>query len=238
LLSYLVPVKMATGESFLKWLNIKLRELKTDENVYGSYMIGILEGDEPIEEKREALEEILSQIVEDDIEANLQSIIDKWQQCNTKVEEPPKVIEDVDAKLAKLMESNSIATTVTRQQYTPEQLRIREQILAQYSQVELDECEDDDVPTGPTAASSDPIMAKKQMQVMWLNLPKIAGNRRNWTVKRKRIRTRKTGRSKNKCAKRKRRNGKRLKANGERGSGVHQKTTILSSFFFCLKIPI
>lgn len=54
---------MATGENFLKWLNSKLRELKTDENVYGSYIIGILEGDESIEEKKEALEEILSQII-------------------------------------------------------------------------------------------------------------------------------------------------------------------------------
>lgn len=66
------------------------------------------------------------------------------------------------------MESSSIPTTVVRQQYTPEQLRIREQILAQYSQVELDECEDDDVPTsvagggggGGTTTASDPIMMK------------------------------------------------------------------------------
>lgn len=55
--------KMATGENFVKWLNSKLRELKTDENVYGSYVVGILDGDESIEEKREALEEILSQII-------------------------------------------------------------------------------------------------------------------------------------------------------------------------------
>lgn len=52
------------------------------------------------------------------------------------------------------MESNSIPTTVVRQQYTPEQLRIREQILAQYSQVELDECEDDDVPNGSVGGGS------------------------------------------------------------------------------------
>lgn len=82
------------------------------------------------------------------------------------------MVEDVDTKLAKLMESNSIPTTVIRQQYTPEQLRIREQILAQYSQVELDECEDDDVPNGGggsgggggggtgTTTTSDPIMMK------------------------------------------------------------------------------
>ncbi len=55
---------MASGDNnFLKWLNVKLRELKTDENVYASYIIGILEGDESIDEKKEALEEILSQII-------------------------------------------------------------------------------------------------------------------------------------------------------------------------------
>lgn len=83
--------------------------------------------------------------------------------CNVKVAEPPKVVEDVDTKLAKLMESNSLPTTVVRQQYTAEELRIREQILAQYSQVELDECEDDDAPNtsgGATAATTDPMMQK------------------------------------------------------------------------------
>lgn len=95
---------------------------------------------------------------EDDIQTILQTIIDKWQQCNAKVEEPQKVVEDVDTKLVKLLESKCIAATVIRQQYTPEELRIREQILAQYSQVELDECEDDDVGKGGT--SSDPIMMK------------------------------------------------------------------------------
>ncbi len=84
------------------------------------------------------------------------------------MEEQPKVIEDVDTKLAKLMESNSIAATVIRHQHTAEELRIREQILAQYSQVELDECEDDDdVPiggggggVGGGTTTSDPIMMK------------------------------------------------------------------------------
>lgn len=51
------------SEEFLKWLNNKLRELKTDESVYGSYISGILDGDESIAEKKEALEEILSQII-------------------------------------------------------------------------------------------------------------------------------------------------------------------------------
>lgn len=50
-------------ENFSHWLNGKLRELNTDESVFGSYINGILEGDEPIDDKREALEGILAAII-------------------------------------------------------------------------------------------------------------------------------------------------------------------------------
>lgn len=51
------------GLDFTSWLNTKLRELNTDESVFGSYITSILEGDETNEEKHEALEEIISQII-------------------------------------------------------------------------------------------------------------------------------------------------------------------------------
>ena len=54
---------MARYENFLTWLNAKLKELNTDESVFGSYILGILEGDESEEEKREALEGILGEIL-------------------------------------------------------------------------------------------------------------------------------------------------------------------------------
>lgn len=50
-------------ENFSHWLNGKLRELNTDESVFGSYINGILEGDESIDDKREALEGILASII-------------------------------------------------------------------------------------------------------------------------------------------------------------------------------
>lgn len=54
---------MAASTQFTTWLNSKLRELNTDETVFGSYIIGILEGDETPDEKREGLEGILSEIL-------------------------------------------------------------------------------------------------------------------------------------------------------------------------------
>ena len=48
--------------SFDSWLSEKLQALNTDEGVFGSYIKGILEGDESEDEKTEALEGILSGI--------------------------------------------------------------------------------------------------------------------------------------------------------------------------------
>lgn len=53
---------MAAANDFEPWLIEKLKELKIDEGVYGSYITGILEGDESTDEKKEALEGILSEI--------------------------------------------------------------------------------------------------------------------------------------------------------------------------------
>lgn len=51
------------SSDFAEWLNKKLRELNTDESVFGSYIVGILEGDETVDEKREGLEGILAAII-------------------------------------------------------------------------------------------------------------------------------------------------------------------------------
>lgn len=53
----------AAVEEFQPWLIDKLRSLKTDENIFGSYISGILEGEESVDEKKDALEGILSEIV-------------------------------------------------------------------------------------------------------------------------------------------------------------------------------
>lgn len=49
-------------DGFSEWLGQKLRALNTDDGVFGSYIQGILDGDETSEEKVEALEGILSEI--------------------------------------------------------------------------------------------------------------------------------------------------------------------------------
>lgn len=54
---------MSDKVAFNNWLKNKLKSLDTDESVFGSYILGILEGDESKDEKHEALEGILSGII-------------------------------------------------------------------------------------------------------------------------------------------------------------------------------
>lgn len=127
---------MAVSSDFITWLNFKLKELNTDETVFGSYIVGILEGDESYEEKHEALEGILSEILCENIETVVQSILKKWAECNDKVEPSTKQGIDlkVEEQLVKLLETTKVQSIVKERQYTEEEKRIREQILAQYSQ--------------------------------------------------------------------------------------------------------
>ena len=54
---------VSTVDGFNSWLNGKLRDFNTDEGVFGSYIMSILEGDETNDEKTEALEGILAEIL-------------------------------------------------------------------------------------------------------------------------------------------------------------------------------
>lgn len=101
--------------------------------MFGSYISGILEGEDTVDEKRDALEDILSEIVKKDISIHVQEILEKWEECQPK-KEAAQPATDVDSKLAKLLESQTLATT-TRREYTDEEKKIREAILSQYSQL-------------------------------------------------------------------------------------------------------
>lgn len=101
------------------------------------------------------------QFQEDDLENVTKGIIDEWEKCQPKSETASAKSEDVDAKLARLLETKHIETTVQRK-YTEEELRIREQILSQYSQVEYDDGyeEENDDGAGTSSAAQDGMMSK------------------------------------------------------------------------------
>lgn len=65
------------------------------------------------------------------------SILQKWLQSHPSADEPPKKGLDIDvnAQLAKLLEQQKLQPAAKEREYTEEELRIKQQILAQYSQV-------------------------------------------------------------------------------------------------------
>ena len=98
----------------------------------------------------------------------IKEITDEWEKCEPKSEAAATESEDVDAKLARLLENKHITTTVQRQ-YTEEEKKIREQILAQYSQVEYDDGYEEEIEEAAGASGgggggggegSDPLMVK------------------------------------------------------------------------------
>ncbi|XP_058809139.1 coiled-coil domain-containing protein 43 [Phymastichus coffea] len=127
--------------NFDSWLSSKLQELKTDESVFGAYIKGILEGYETEDEKTEALEGILAGITEDDIEKHVNEILEAWAKWNQTIDGPgdsaPK--EDVDVRLVRMLESQNLPTTSHKSNHTEEEKRIKEAILAQYSQMSDEE---------------------------------------------------------------------------------------------------
>eukprot|EP00099_Drosophila_melanogaster_P018247 NP_609277.1 uncharacterized protein Dmel_CG9586, isoform B [Drosophila melanogaster] len=128
---------MSATDDFQSWLNEQLRKLNTDENVFGSYIIGILEGDETTDEKTEALEGILSETGSANIDELVATILQKWLQSHPSADDPPKKGLDIDvnAQLAKLLEQQKLQPAVNKErEYTEEERRIKQQILAQYSQ--------------------------------------------------------------------------------------------------------
>lgn len=159
-----------SDSDFTGWLHAKLRALNTDESVFGDYIRGILEddADSSADEQREALHDIISQIVADesDIDEVLDAILARWSETGAAQQKAAAEVTaglgklDIDAQLAKLLDNSKTicansAVAKKRQPLSAEEMRIRDQILAQYSQVELDDADDDD-DGGPPPASVQP----------------------------------------------------------------------------------
>ncbi|XP_015120507.1 coiled-coil domain-containing protein 43 [Diachasma alloeum] len=134
-----------TSDTFSSWLTDKLKSLNTDEVVYGNYIRAILDGNETEDEKSEALEGVIAGITEENISEHVASILVAYKKLFPKetVAEALEPAEEVEVRLARLMESQSLPTT-TQRSYTAEELRIREAILSQYSQMSDGEEEEGD----------------------------------------------------------------------------------------------
>lgn len=162
---------------FNSFLTNLLKEKKIDVGVYHSYLVGILEDTIDEDEKREMVLDIVSSLIvsfshfspvnfpwrsrfsvqEADAESVVSRIFDKWNETH---DAPKKTVElkqeEVDiAELLKTTTKISLESSSksTHRQLTDEEKRIKQQILANYSQTsdkeEDDEEQSDDEPDDP-----------------------------------------------------------------------------------------
>ncbi|XP_076355695.1 coiled-coil domain-containing protein 43-like [Tachypleus tridentatus] len=142
-------------DSFEQWLNLQLSKLNTDQEVFGTYIKGILEGEETEDEKRDALEGILTEVTENKISELCTEIMNKWtcmhQVSGNNAKQEKK--EDVDTRLAKIMEKQAQSVSSGRN-LSVDDKKVREAILAHYSQVSDGEESDTEDPGGCEGGAS------------------------------------------------------------------------------------
>uniref|UniRef100_A0A2P2HZE3 Coiled-coil domain-containing protein 43 n=1 Tax=Hirondellea gigas TaxID=1518452 RepID=A0A2P2HZE3_9CRUS len=139
------------GESssieFDNWLKDTLVNLNTDDEIFSPYIKGILDTDDSTEEKIEALEGIISEITESNIEQLCKEILHKWSLgSSAQPKKPTQSTESssIDKRLSQLLEKQASCLPVaTQAPATREQVALKKAILAQYAQVSGDEGDDD-----------------------------------------------------------------------------------------------
>ncbi|XP_043531156.1 coiled-coil domain-containing protein 43 [Chiloscyllium plagiosum] len=137
------PRGEAAVAPFGVWLSQRLEELEIDEDVYGSYINGILREEENEEEKSEALQAILSAFMDEDSLAVIcKDIIQKWSETTNSITQEKNVEDEVHA-IASMIEKQ--AQIVVKQKDTSEEEKSRKAaVLAQYANITDEEDEDEE----------------------------------------------------------------------------------------------
>jgi len=149
---------------FDTWLTFKLKSLDTDETVFGSYIKGILEGEESQDEKIEAIEGLLAEIAPSDDATQkdvCKEILDKWESFVSAASEvKSEASVSVDLQIARIMEQQALCVVPTRKS-SEESKKLKQSILTLYATVSDEEEEDDnDYETGGYDSGDDSRLMK------------------------------------------------------------------------------
>ncbi|XP_034046927.1 coiled-coil domain-containing protein 43 [Thalassophryne amazonica] len=131
-----------TGE-FETWLNDRLDSLDVDREVYGTYIVGVLREEESDEEKKDALQGILSAFLDEDSAVDVcQQILTEWAEyCSRSATK--RTASDVEVQaIATMIEKQ--AQIVVKQKVSESSKKTKEALLAQYANVTDEEDEDED----------------------------------------------------------------------------------------------
>lgn len=150
----------STGE-FETWLNERLDSLDVDREVYGAYILGVLQEEESDEEKEDALQGILSAFLEEDtVEDICKQIINQWTDFCSRTS--AKKDDDVEVQaIASLIEKQA-QIVVKQKEVSEESKKRKEALLAQYANVtdDEDEGEEEDAMSGTPVCGSEKSLFK------------------------------------------------------------------------------
>ncbi|CAL8314914.1 unnamed protein product [Arctogadus glacialis] len=125
---------VADAGEFEKWLNDRLDSLEIDREVYGAYLLGVLQEVECEEEKLETLQGILSAFLEGDtLEDVCEQIINQWtEHCNrsTKCDD-----DDADVQAIASLMAKQAQIVVKPKEVSGDSKTNKEAVLAQYANI-------------------------------------------------------------------------------------------------------
>ncbi|XP_061761337.1 coiled-coil domain-containing protein 43 isoform X3 [Nerophis ophidion] len=126
---------VADAGEFESWLNERLDSLEADREVYGTYILGVLQEEESDEDKWDALQGILSAFLGDDtLEEVCKQIIDQWADfCSRSANK--KDAGDVEVQAIASMMEKQAQIVVRQKEVTEESKKRKEALLAQYANV-------------------------------------------------------------------------------------------------------
>ncbi|KAI3359120.1 hypothetical protein L3Q82_002661 [Scortum barcoo] len=124
---------------FESWLNDRLDSLEVDREVYGAYILGVLQEEESDEEKEDALQGILSAFLEEDtVEDVCKQIIKQWTEWNSRAE-AKREADDAEVQAIASMIEKQAQIVVRQKEVSEESKKRKEALLAQYANAVSDQ---------------------------------------------------------------------------------------------------
>ncbi|XP_049417159.1 coiled-coil domain-containing protein 43 [Epinephelus fuscoguttatus] len=147
---------------FESWLNDRLDSLEVDREVYGAYILGVLQEEESDEEKEDALQGILSAFLdEDSVEDVCKQIIKQWTEWRNRSAAKTNA-DDAEVQAIASMIEKQAQIVVKQKEVSEESKKRKEALLAQYANVtdEEDEAEEEEPPSGINPTGNDKSLFK------------------------------------------------------------------------------
>ncbi|XP_026870433.2 coiled-coil domain-containing protein 43 isoform X2 [Electrophorus electricus] len=132
--------ELSAGE-FENWLNDRLDDLEVDREVYGAYILGVLQEEENDDEKKDALQGILSAFLDEEtLEEVCQQILKQWTDCSSRSAAASGQPDDEVQAITNLIEKQA-QIVVKQKEVSEESKKRKEALLAQYANVTDEEDE-------------------------------------------------------------------------------------------------